>query len=126
MTKVVLDASALVAYLRREPGAGRVGEVIGRAAVSAVTLAEVLSHPLVRAGLDRAAAALHVLPLEVIEFRREDAVAAATLGAGGSPARLTLGDRCCLAVALRLGAPVLTADRHWSGLDVGVTVELIR
>ena len=39
---------------------------------------------------------------------------------------LSLGDRACLATGLRLGRPVITADRGWVAIDVGVTVHLIR
>jgi ribonuclease VapC len=39
---------------------------------------------------------------------------------------LSLGDRACLATGLRLGRPVITADRSWAALDVGVTIQLIR
>ena len=39
---------------------------------------------------------------------------------------LSLGDRSCLALGLRLGRPVLTADRGWLAVDVGVSVRLIR
>jgi len=36
------------------------------------------------------------------------------------------GDRACLALGLRLGCPVITADRMWAGLDVGVEILVIR
>jgi len=39
---------------------------------------------------------------------------------------LSLGDRCCLALAKELGADVYTAERKWAGLDLGVTVRVIR
>ncbi len=42
------------------------------------------------------------------------------------PAGLSLGDRACLALARRLGLPVLSADRTWLKVDVGVAVEFIR
>jgi PIN domain nuclease of toxin-antitoxin system len=37
-----------------------------------------------------------------------------------------LGDRACLALAIRKGATALTADRKWADLDVGCKIELIR
>jgi PIN domain nuclease of toxin-antitoxin system len=37
-----------------------------------------------------------------------------------------LGDRACLALALRLGLPVMTADRIWGKVTLGVDVQLIR
>ena len=39
---------------------------------------------------------------------------------------LSLGDRCCLALGLDLGAEVYTTDRAWAGLDLGVRVRVIR
>lgn len=126
MGKVVLDSSALVAFIRQEPGAGRVGEVINRSVISTVSLAEVLTLSLVATELSRATSTLQLLPIDIIDFLHEDAFAAAALGATARAPGLTLGDRCCLAVAHRLGAPVFTADKNWAGLDIGITVELIR
>ncbi|MBA2515401.1 MAG: hypothetical protein H0V26_13925 [Solirubrobacterales bacterium] len=42
------------------------------------------------------------------------------------PPGLSLADRCCLALAHRLGLPILTANRAWATIDVGVEVQLIR
>ena len=55
-----------------------------------------------------------------------DAVSAAALRAATRHAGLSLGDRACLALALRESAPVMTADRDWLKVDVGVEVLLIR
>lgn len=39
---------------------------------------------------------------------------------------LSLGVRACLALALSRGLRVLTADRAWANLNLGITIELIR
>ena len=41
-------------------------------------------------------------------------------------AGLSLGDRACLGLAKKLGVPVLTADRTWLDLSIGVKVRAIR
>ena len=44
MTRWVLDASALLALLLREPGADKVRAALGEAIMSVVNLAEVISY----------------------------------------------------------------------------------
>ena len=39
---------------------------------------------------------------------------------------LSLGDRACLALAQREALPVLTADRNWLKLIIGVEIKVIR
>jgi ribonuclease VapC len=39
---------------------------------------------------------------------------------------LSLGDRACLALALKLNLPALTADKAWINVNTGVSVRLIR
>ncbi len=55
-----------------------------------------------------------------------DAVAAAELRIPTMAAGLSLGDRACLALGQRMGLPVLTTDRVWQSLDVGVEIRVIR
>ena len=127
MSRVVLDASALVALLRREPGLARVAKVLGRSVMSSVNLAEVLTRSVdLNADLDRVTEHLRLLPLTIVDFGSDDAALAASLRRATREAGLSLGDRCCLALGLRTGRPVLTTDRLWASLDVGVQIELIR
>ena len=51
MTSAVLDASAVLALVRDEPGANKIAPHIGRAAISAVNLQEVIKE-LLLSGLD--------------------------------------------------------------------------
>lgn len=124
---IVLDASALLALLFREPGAERVAAKLAQAAISAVNLAEVLGR-LVRDGrpLAEAVHRLAALGLEVVPLDAERAAAVAALEPLTRPAGLSLGDRCCLALALERDVPALTADGAWLRLPHPVRLELIR
>lgn len=62
--------------------------------------------------------------LTIVPFDKEDAERAARLWKPGSG--LSLADRACLALAIRHGAPVYTADRQWVSLSSGADVRLIR
>jgi PIN domain nuclease of toxin-antitoxin system len=125
---VVLDASALLAYLHDEPGSGVVQSALeDGAAISALNLAEVLSK-LVDSGVtaDDAWPHLEALPLWIVDLDASAAVEIARLRGQTRQVGLSTADRACLALGLRLGATVLTADRLWGGLDTGVSIQLIR
>jgi ribonuclease VapC len=124
----VLDASAVLALIYREPGHERVAEQLNGAVVSAVNWSEVvqklmqLSHPAPR----NAAEAIRSLGVDVEPFHPDAAVETAELWPRTRAAGLSLGDRACLATARLLNATAVTADQTWSRVDAGVDVELIR
>jgi ribonuclease VapC len=129
----VLDASALLAHLRDEPGADVVAEAIASGAViSAVSLAEVFSRAADR-GADPAKLADELTQSGLLDgaitvepFPVADAIDAARLRPLTCDAGLSLGDRACLALARRLGAPALTADTAWQRVAHGVELRPIR
>jgi ribonuclease VapC len=127
MIKMLLDASAVLALLNREPGWEVVKELIPAALISAVNLAEVIGK-LVDVGVPHAhaCAAVEFLGLSVVEFDGEMAREAGRLRAVTRPEGLSLGDCACLATAIRLGVAVLTSDRSWLRLDLGVAVRCLR
>lgn len=128
MTSVVMDASAVLALVRDEPGADKVAPYVGRAAISAVNLQEVIKE-LLLSGLDASTIRelLDELRLDVRPHDVEAAYAAAGLHAQTKEFGRGLGDRSCLALALQLGVPALTADREWKKVKVrGLKVEHIR
>ena len=53
MAKMVLDASALLAFVNREPGAEKVTAVLGEAMISAVNLCEVVTKLALRGSAPR-------------------------------------------------------------------------
>lgn len=127
MKETVLDATALLALLQEEPGAETVAEAIPQSSISAINLAEVVGK-LVDAGMPEEAVrtALAGLGIEVIPFDEDLAYRTGLLRPLTRPYGLSLGDRACLALGQRLGQPVLTADRVWASLKVGVKVRVIR
>ena len=128
MNRIVLDASALLAVLNREPGADKLTpQLLSSAASSTVNLAEVQSK-LVSRGLDPDEAWEATLsPIrEAVAFTAEHARAAGSLVAQTRALGLSLGDRACLALGLALKAPVYTADKSWKSLKLGVRIHSIR
>jgi ribonuclease VapC len=129
----VLDASALLAHLRDEPGADVVAEAIASGAViSTVNLAEVFSRAADR-GADPAKLAAELTQSGLLDgaitvepFTAADAIDAGRLRPLTRDAGLSLGNRACLALARRLDAPALTADTDWQGVAHGVELRPIR
>lgn len=123
----VLDASALLAYLQREPGYERVSAALVRgAAASAVNLSEVYAKVIHWAlPLEEVADRLTALGLESVDFTEDDARTAGSLYPKLKSLGLSLADRACLALGMRLGVPVMTADRAWRQVT-GIQVEFLR
>lgn len=125
--EIVADASAVLALLKQEPfGRFDPGRLV-RATISAVNLFEVLQK-LSAGGLSDSEAddAVAALDLQVAPFDEAQARTAARLWPQTRRAGLSLADRACLALGLRRGSPVVTADRIWASLDVGVEILLVR
>ena len=64
--------------------------------------------------------------MRVVPFTPEDAFISGSLRATTRRKGLSLGDRCCLALGVKTGLPVLTTEGKWREIDVGVQVEVIR
>lgn len=127
MSTAVLDASALLAWLKSEPGADVVEPLLSEAAISAVNWSE-SGQKIARDG-SNPAVTLHrftALGMTVVPFAAADAMATAELWESTSPAGLSLADRACVALARRLELPALTADRAWKQLGLDIEIQLIR
>ena len=127
MSRAVLDASAILAFLRGEPGADMVADYRGSALASAVNIAETatrLSH--LGASPIEIRRAIALMAVEVVPFDTEQAYAAAELYQSTRARGLSLGDRACLQLAAHSGLPALTAARVWAEVDVPAEVRLIR
>lgn len=125
----VLDASAMLAFLQREPGHERVAELLHESLVSTVNLAEVTTTLTRMEHSDPVGAttALVALGATAVPFGQDDATKAGSLWPVTRKAGLSLGDRACLTLALRTsGGFAVTTDRVWSTLNLDVRCEVIR
>lgn len=123
----VLDASAVLALVFGEAGAERVADALPDAIVSSVNAAEIVSKLVDRdtpsEDIDRVWILVSGLTRD---FSTTQALRSGQLRADTRKAGLSLGDRACLALAKETGATILTADRAWADLDLGLNIELIR
>jgi PIN domain nuclease of toxin-antitoxin system len=128
MRHSVLDSSAVLAFLKGEPGGEALNEeLLAQAAISTVNLAEVQSV-LVRDGMtleeaweDACSTVASIEPFTAAHAKLAGSLIAQTRFRG-----LSLGDRACLALAITLDAPVYTADQAWRDLDLGCRIHVIR
>lgn len=126
MTHVV-DASVVLAYALGEPGGDALLNGGGPFYLSTVNLAEVLTRMADRDVSTRDAMQIfRRLPIEHVDHGRDEARRTAELRATTRRFGLSLGDRACLALAQRMELPVLTGDRKWAELEIGLDIRLIR
>ena len=126
--KVVLDASALLALIQEEKGADVIRPLLRSAVMSAVNIAETLT------ALQR----VHITPQEavvsvsdiietIVPFDLEQAQYVAELQPHVQHKGLSLGDRACIALGLKLQAPIYTADKIWGQLQLSkADIKIIR
>jgi PIN domain nuclease of toxin-antitoxin system len=125
--EAVLDASALIAFLREEKGADKVASVITRSCISSVNLAETYSKMIEHGKpLEGVVYQVERLRIEVVPFDEEHARIVASLWKETRPVGLGLGDRSCLALALSKSLPALTTDGEWQKCKTGVNIIKIR
>lgn len=127
--KVVIDASGLLALIKAEPGWEAIDAVVADAVVAAVNLGEAAQKEF-KAGRSRRQfdATVAALDLAVAPVDAELAVDAAEFRELGRKKGLSQADCICLALAKRLDAVAMTADRKWLEIadEIGVDVRLIR
>lgn len=124
---VVFDTSAVIAYLLREPGWGKIHASLAGGLLSSVNLCEIISTFCER-GADgtQVERDVMILGLTNLPFTDDQALVAGQLRPTTRRLGLSLGDRACLALGLERGARVLTADAAWAALPSPHQIEVVR
>jgi PIN domain nuclease of toxin-antitoxin system len=123
----VVDTSALLAVINRERGAEIVDPLLFGAAISTVNLSEAVAKLTERGlPLDEVRDTLGMTGLIRHAFDERAAYEAGMLRPLTRASGLSFADRACLALARLTTLPVLTADRRWATIDLGIEVRVFR
>lgn len=127
MNEIVLDASALLAFLNQEPGSEVLESLLSHSFISTVNLAEVITK-LEERGLwtEQSQTDLEAFGMVIVPFDLKQAVIAGKLRSLTKAFGLSLGDRACLALGTQLNLPVLTTDRIWTQLAISIRIQVLR
>lgn len=127
MSKVVVDASALLALIRNESGAQVIEELLGSIIMSSVNVSEVASI-LLDSEMSPKEAEEVIEPFisSIMPFDFKQSIECASLKKTTKHLGLSLGDRACINLGIQLGLPVYTADKIWAKLKLDCTIILIR
>jgi PIN domain nuclease of toxin-antitoxin system len=127
MTKIVFDSSAILALLKMESGHEIVSKNLEQAVVSSVNFCEVVSFLSKKTQKQDEMIKFLTETFDCIEdFNIEQAIIAGSFISVTKDYGLSLGDRACLALAKYKNIPVLTADKAWTKLNLGIKIKLIR
>jgi PIN domain nuclease of toxin-antitoxin system len=129
----VIDASVLLTILRNEPGIQQAVSVVSAGAwITTINWAEVLSklaeHGVAPEAVRARLVSQHVLGTTLLLYDFDDRLAleVGRLRPLTKSFGLSISDRACIALGTQLELPVVTADRAWSALQLGITVQVIR
>ena len=124
---IVLDASAILAVILKEPGAARVEAAFDHAVISAATLTEILTKTYQR-GLDSEGSYRRILNfgINIVPVTTKQARIAAEISRAPRELDLSLGDRLCIALAISLNCELMTSDRGMSEFKAGIPVTRFR
>ena len=128
MSRIVLDASAVLAVIHQEAGYEKLtAPLLAQAVASTVNLAEVQSKLVSRGWAPQEAWEDATSPVrEAVPFDAEQARIAGDLIADTRQVGLSLGDRACLALAIALEAPVYTCETAWKKVRLKIPVHVMR
>lgn len=128
MSKVVFDASALIVLFAKEKGYELIKTHLKDAIISSINIAEVYKYCIEVQNLtkDEANSLIKLADIKIVDFSQEQALITAELVHKTKQYGLSLGDRACIALAMLKNHPVLTCDKIWQKVDVGLEFIMAR
>jgi ribonuclease VapC len=127
--KYVADSSALLALLNDEHFTVDLQEMLTESVMCSINYSEVVDY-FALSGLARKdiTAILETSEIDIISADAQLAIEAGLMRPITKQAGLSIADRFCIALAIKLGLPALTGDRKWSQIaeTMGVEIILIR
>jgi PIN domain nuclease of toxin-antitoxin system len=128
MSKIVFDASALIALFAKENGYELIKKHMKDAIISSVNIAEVYKYCIETQGLteDEARNLIKLSDIKITHFTSDQALISARLITKTKQYGLSLGDRACIALAISGGHDIISCDQIWQKLDVGVKIIMAR
>ncbi len=128
MSKIIFDASALIALFAKENGYQTIKIHMKDAIISSVNIAEVYKYCIETQNLAQndARKLIELADIKIIDFCHEQALISSTIIHKTKAYGLSLGDRACIALALFKNHPILTCDKIWEKLDLSVKFIMAR
>jgi PIN domain nuclease of toxin-antitoxin system len=127
MSKLVIDASALLAVLLDEEYAKEAERLLSVSIMSAVNFSEVVGKLTdIDMPENKIKEILESLPIEIYPFDKEQAYISGLLRPITKSKGLSFGDRACLSLGMVLKSSVVTMDKVWKNLNVGVEIKVLR
>ena len=119
MNKVILDSSALLALIKNEEGSSVVEELLGSIVMSSVNVSEAASILLDSAmRVEQVIKAIEPFVDSIVAFDFEYSILCADLKKSTKNLGLSIGDRACISLGIKLGLAIYTADRIWAELKL--------
>lgn len=128
-SKVVLDASAVLAYLQEEEGCTQVEKILseGEAIISSANYAEVVTKLIdINMRESEIRVVLENLEMTINPVDESQAWYTGILRQKTKQYGLSLGDRACIALAESLNLPILTTDKQWDNVDTTIKITQLR
>ena len=128
INKIVFDSSALITLFAKEPGYETVRQNLRHAIISSVNIAEVYKYCIEVQDLieDDCRTLIKLSGIKIIDFCEEQALISAKIIKKTKQYGLSLGDRGCIALAMFKNYPILTCDKIWQKVDLGVEFIMAR